>query len=88
MNDLISRLSEIRSQYNCFDEADEPYYRALSVAIKALSAQPEIIQCLECEYWDTSWQNKDWLPDCHYCPIMDGVRKSDFYCADAKRRTE
>ena len=40
-DDLISRLSEIRSEYNCFDENEEPYYRALSEAIKILSAQPE-----------------------------------------------
>lgn len=51
-------------------------------------AQPETIRCLECKHWDTSWQNKDWSPDCHYCPNVDGVRKSDFYCADAERRTE
>lgn len=36
MEDLISRLSEIRSKYNCFDENEEPYYRALSEAIKIL----------------------------------------------------
>lgn len=41
MNDLISRLSEIRSNYNCFDEKEEPYYRALSEAIQLVSAQPE-----------------------------------------------
>lgn len=39
MDDLISRLSEIRSNYNCFDEAEEPHYRALSEAIKALNTQ-------------------------------------------------
>jgi hypothetical protein len=37
MDNLISTLSEIRSQYNCLDEAEEPYYRALSEAIKMLS---------------------------------------------------
>lgn len=36
-NDLISKLSEIRSEYNCFDEDEEPYYRTLSEAIKILS---------------------------------------------------
>ena len=39
MNDLISILSEIRSQYNCFDPKEEPYYRALSEAIGLISAQ-------------------------------------------------
>ena len=41
MDDLISRLSEMRSDYNCFDETEEPYYRALSEAIRLASAQPE-----------------------------------------------
>ena len=41
MNDLISRLSEIRSNYNCMDEKEEPYYRALSEVIHLVSAQSE-----------------------------------------------
>ena len=41
MDDLISRLSEMRSDYNCFDENEEPYYRALSEAIQLASAQPD-----------------------------------------------
>lgn len=41
MSDLISILSEIRSSYNCFDEKEEPYYRALGEAIRLVSAQPE-----------------------------------------------
>lgn len=36
-DNLISTLSEIRSNYNCFNESEEPYYRALSEAIKKLS---------------------------------------------------
>lgn len=32
----IERLSELRSNYNCFDEKEEPYYRALSNAIQEL----------------------------------------------------
>ena len=37
MDDLISKLSEIRSEYNCFDEDEEQKYRALSETIKILS---------------------------------------------------
>ncbi len=40
--DYISILSELRSQYNCFDEAEQPYYRTLSEAIKVLSIQPDV----------------------------------------------
>lgn len=50
MNDLIRRLSEIRSNYNCFDENEEPYYRALSEAIQFITNQPEIIRCKDCRW--------------------------------------
>lgn len=36
----IEILSELRAQFNCFDKQEEPVYRALSDAIRALSAQP------------------------------------------------
>lgn len=34
--DLISRLSELRSQYSCFSEGERDAYQTLSEAIKAL----------------------------------------------------
>lgn len=37
MDDLISRLSELRSTFNCFDENERDAYRTLSEAIKVLS---------------------------------------------------
>lgn len=36
----VEILSELRAQFNCFEEQEEPVYRALSNAIKALG-QPE-----------------------------------------------
>ena len=39
MNDLISRLSELRSQYSCFDENERGAYHTLSEAIEALQEQ-------------------------------------------------
>ena len=41
MDDSISKLSEIRSDYNCFSADEEPYYRALSEAIKILSQRAD-----------------------------------------------
>ena len=52
-----------------------------------LIAQPEIIRCKDCENWDTTWQN-DFPPNYHYCPLIDGPRPGDWYCADAERRTD
>lgn len=39
MSDLISRLSEIRSHYNCFNEKERKVYHTLSEAIEALKEQ-------------------------------------------------
>lgn len=39
----IERLSELRSNYNCFDENEKPYYLALSNAIQALRERADMI---------------------------------------------
>lgn len=41
MDDLIRKLSEIRSEYNCFDKDEESYYHALSEAIRILSQRAD-----------------------------------------------
>ncbi len=46
----------------------------------------EVVRCKECKHWDKTWTN-EWEPDYHYCPMIDGTRKGDFYCTDAERRT-
>lgn len=37
----IRRLSEIRSHFNCFDESEEPFYRALSESIRIIYEEME-----------------------------------------------
>ena len=66
-------------------DADREYARGIFNALP--SAKPEIIRCKDCENWDTTWQN-DWAKNYHYCPLIDGIRNGDWYCADAERRTE
>jgi hypothetical protein len=34
----IEKLSELRSSYSCFEEDEEPFYRALSLGIKGIKA--------------------------------------------------
>ena len=41
MSDLIEKLSNLRSQFNCFDENERDAYHTLSEAIKVLSERPE-----------------------------------------------
>lgn len=85
MNDLISRLSEIRSNYNCFDETEEPYYRALSEAIQLASAQPEIIRCIECRWGrEPCGGNIECFVDANV-PEYHGY---DWFCPNGERRTD
>ena len=61
MSDLIKRLSELRSQYSCFDENERDAYHTLSEAIEALqvqktgkwieSEQRDRTICSVCGYW-------------------------------------
>ena len=39
----IEILSDLRAKYSCFDDSEEPYYRALSAGIKALKQEPRWI---------------------------------------------
>ena len=54
MNDLIEKLSNLRSQFNCFNENERDAYHTLSEAIKAISERPELREddkhCSNCIY--------------------------------------
>ena len=77
MSDLISRLSELRSQYNCFDESERDAYHTLSEAIDALQEQKtgkwiifppcieEICMCSNCKTkFKEAYQHRDTCPSC------------------------
>lgn len=86
MKDPIERQEAIDAIDGALlDEVNEGI--AIDILLDLPSAQPEIIRCKDCKYWDTSWQN-DYAPNYHYCPNVDGTRRDDFYCADAERRTD
>lgn len=54
MSDLIEKLLDLRSQFNCFDENKYEAYRTLSEAIKVISERPEPCEddkgCSNCMY--------------------------------------
>lgn len=43
----IEILSDLRAKYSCFDDSEEPYYKALSAGIKALEQEPRWIPVSE-----------------------------------------
>lgn len=89
-DDLISRQAAIDAlhMHLMYRMGTDSNKKRLDDWINGLpSAQPEIIRCKDCKNWDTTWTN-DFSPNYHYCPMVDGVRKDDWYCADAERKTE
>lgn len=94
MSDLISRQAAIdairasTSKYTGFMEMEMYTDDDAVEAINGVpSAQPEIIRCKDCKNWDTEWQN-DWAKNYHYCPMIDGTRAGDWFCADAERKED
>ena len=97
MDDLISKKAAIDALNEYFSRIGKLKRRGLNKGEKAISldtvgainslppAEPQIIRCKDCENWDTTWTN-DFSPNYHYCPMVDGVRKEDWFCADAERR--
>ena len=79
---ILRHLIPPRTSKAAFDA----FRQAIDMAIEALK-EPKIIRCKDCKNWDTTWTN-DFSPNYHYCPMVDGVRKEDWFCADAERRTE
>ena len=93
MQDLIYRQAAIRwvkTECNPYGKPTLDFETGKKVIehLKQMPpAQPEIIKCKECKNWDTTWEN-DWAKNYHYCPLIDGIRYGDWFCADAERRTD
>ena len=91
MDDLVSRQALLDKfepwlKVKDYNDGELNMLKAILYEIRFMrSAQPDIIRCKDCKYWDTTWQN-DCAPNYHYCPMIDGTRRNDFYCADAERR--
>lgn len=87
MDDLISRKDLIEAFKEEFYYMYSDDFNYMIKWFKDLpSAQPEIIKCKECKYWDI-----DWIPaigEGHYCPMMDHVMVEDEWCCYGERINE
>ena len=82
---IIEWKKDFKEYVNSLSMLNDDYKGIMEYINDVPSTQPEILRCKECEHWDTSWQN-DYALNYHYCPLVDGTRRDDFYCADAERK--
>lgn len=93
MKDLIDRQAAIDVMLMAIDDDWEPDY-ATDRMNELPSAQPEIIRCKDCKYYEIAWLKKDGTDDKRYKPSICvrgqyGItREPDWFCADAERRTD
>lgn len=90
----IDILSDLRGKFNCFDEKEEPYYRALSEAITALTADVvEVVRCKDCKHQEKYFYADKRLKDggryTYGCDLADGyshVCLDDDFCSRGERK--
>lgn len=59
-----------------------------------LLKEKSLVQCNNCKNWCKKW-DIDWNPtgrngqmkEVHFCPIVDSITPSDWFCGSAKRRS-
>ena len=51
LEEIIAKLGEIKGNYNCFDESEEPYYHACAEAIQAIKHYSKIKKIID--YWNS-----------------------------------
>lgn len=94
MDDLISRQSALNEINHGVPvkgwEDSERVWELINIFVNRIkqlpSIQPEIIRCKDCKNWDTTWVT-DLMKDYNYCPLHRRNMHSDWYCADAERKT-
>lgn len=92
--EAIEILSDMRAEYNLFgDEEEAIRYHVLSWAIQEMkSAQPELVRCKDCKWYEIYQLKQDGTDDRRYnpsyCTLFRHRFKPDWYCADGERRED
>lgn len=83
MDDLISRQTAIDEIARWIGYLDDDMIGRIQLGLKRLpSAEPEIIRCKECKFYDHFW-NGDW------CSLKNiDVKDAEDFCSYAERGTE
>lgn len=81
-------IDVLRHNYpsSCFEDL----CKAVDIAIKALSAQSEIIRCKDCKYWE-KFPSSTFAPDYHHCGFGINTNlhtTTEDYCSRGERKED
>ena len=81
---------KLKAHYAWWGECSEMAKKNKEVFDTIVNLQPtveavEVVRCKECIHWDTDWET---LPGFHYCPMVDGLKNGEWFCADGERRED
>lgn len=80
-DDLISRKVLCEYALNQKDKSVTP-----NDIMRFPSAQPDIIHCKDCTYFDTEWKPIHAEDNNYYCVINDGIWNINEHCSRAERK--
>ncbi len=46
----------------------------------------EVVRCKDCKYWNAHVTLSTFLPNAHYCGVIDSVFDGEFFCSYGERR--
>lgn len=95
-NEAVNWIINISSDIGKTEHRDLWHYEQALAEIKEMleTAQPEVVRCKDCKFYEVAWLKKDGTDDNRYKPSICvkgqyGIaRKPDWFCADAERRTD
>ena len=101
MADLIERKAAIKAiedLQDCYNGFSDTYDKACIIGVleEVPSAQPEIVRCGECKWWEKQEDSPlgycNAVKHCHYSRHWEiqiyRRYEPDFFCADGERRSE
>lgn len=92
-DDLISRtaaLDIINAELNGWLTEDERLHlEGVGMGIESLpTAQPEIIRCRDCKWYDITHPYGTVIPDAYHCKANDRFYEGSHFCAYGERRDD
>ena len=86
---VIYKLEEAMKLSEAANECGVVIGYGLADDIVWLLKEKSIVQCCDCKNWDIDWNPTDrngQMKEVHFCPMVDSITSSDWFCGNAKKK--